>query len=53
MFVKIPNTPLGVIDGKPVEGGQSFTFALVVGVTSTSIIATKANIIKSFNKVES
>jgi hypothetical protein len=50
MFVKIPNI---LIDGKPVESGQSFTSELIVGVTSISIIATNANIIKSLNKVKS
>lgn len=50
MFVKISNSPLGVMDGKPVKCGQRFTFVLNVGVTSISIIATKANIIKRFNK---
>jgi len=51
MFVKILNTPLGVVDGKPVKCGQRFTFALIVGVSSISIIATKTNIIKRFNKI--
>ena len=50
MFVKIPNI---LVDGKPVEGGQSFTYELFVGVTSISMIAINTDIIKSFNKVKS